>query len=97
MKTIRFGVTYGTSPIFDPDVDHMGYIETKELGLSFELEKEINEWNEVYQNTFCDEYPPDSGFKNIADIMLHNKKGEILASKIEKEFGGRLRVQFLAI
>ncbi|WP_199052977.1 hypothetical protein [Aquitalea sp. ASV15] len=97
MKTIRFGVTYGASPVFYPDVDHVGYVEIEDLGLSFELKKEINEWNEVCQDAFCEEYPPDSGFKNIADAILHNKRGETLASKIEEESGGRLRVQFLAI
>jgi hypothetical protein len=62
LKELRFGAVYGAPPIFDPDLDRMGHVEVSELNLPPPFIKDINVWNQEFQNTHCEDYPPDSGF-----------------------------------
>ena len=57
-KSFRFGAVYCAPPIFNADIDEMGYFEPSELGISAALLADIGDWNRAFQSTYCDAYPP---------------------------------------
>ncbi|KPC53156.1 hypothetical protein [Amantichitinum ursilacus] len=63
MKKLRFSNEYGVPPFFCPDAEAMGFMEASEPGISSQLSAEIESWDTIFQSTFHDDYPPDSGFK----------------------------------
>ena len=93
MKQLRFGA----APIFIPDLDRMGYIELTELKLPPTLIREIDHWNHEFQDTFCEDYPPDSGFDSLERKTQHNNRGADLAHLIQKELGGEVLVRFIPL
>ena len=97
IKDIRFGVIYGAPPIFDADLDEMGYIELSELNISAKLTDEIESWNEEFQSTFFHDYPPKSGFVSINDLKLHNERGVKLAFMLQEFFGAMVKVKFIPV
>ncbi len=97
MKELRFGAVYGAPPIFNPDLDRMGYVEVSELKLPPSLAKDINIWNQEFQKTFCEDYPPDSGFDSIASMEQHNAQGAELALLLQRALGRDALVQFIPL
>lgn len=97
MKKFQFGVVYGAPPIFNPDLEKMGYVEISELKLPPSLANDINVWNQQFQETFCDDYPPDSGFDSIVRLEQHNVRGAELALLLQKELGCHALVQFIPL
>jgi hypothetical protein len=97
MKKLRFGAVYGAPPIFNPDLDRMGYVEVSELKLPPSLAGDINVWNQEFQKTFCEDYPPDSGFDSLARMAQHNTRGAELALLLQKALGGDTLVQFIPL
>ncbi len=95
MKTLRFRAVYGAPPIFNPDVDEMGYMEPSELRLSANLLAQLDEWNREFQQTFSDDYPPDSGFASEDDQRRHNARGAELAVLLQQELGTSVRIEFI--
>ncbi|MBL0319314.1 MAG: hypothetical protein IPP74_08510 [Alphaproteobacteria bacterium] len=79
MKILRFGATYGAPPIFDPGLESMGYVDLADLRISDVLKWQIDLWNQQYQETFSDDYPPDSCFKSLDELIAHNKRGNELS------------------
>jgi hypothetical protein len=94
MKTFRLGAVYGAPPIFNTDVDEMGYTEPSELHLSPHLLARLDEWNDEFQQTFSDDYPPDSGFISEDDRTRHNARGSELATLLQQELGESVRIEF---
>ena len=97
MKEIRFGVEYGNTPVFCADINEMGHVGLEDLDLPENLIKEIHIWNSVFQETFCEEYPPDSGFHSYQKVLEHNSKGKDLARKIQNILGAEVNITFLPI
>jgi len=97
MKTFRLGAVYGAPPIFNPDVDEMGYIEPSDLHLSPHLLTQLEEWNAEFQQTFFEDYPPDSGFKSEDDRNRHNAHGADLATLLQRELGAGVRIEFIPL
>lgn len=97
MKKFRLGVEYGAPPIFQVDVDQMGHIDPVDLNLSKFLLINLNEWDMEFQKTFCDEYPPDSGFKIMDDQDRHNAQGIELAKFLQKELGSHAVIEFFPL
>lgn len=95
MKIFRLGAVYGAPPIFNPDVDNMGYVELSDLHISSQLFTQIEEWNVEFQNTFSEDYPPDSGFKSEDDRNRHNERGTELAILLQQELGSSVRIDFI--
>lgn len=94
MKTFRLGAVYGAPPIFNPDVDEMGYVELSDLHVSPHLLAQLVEWNREFQRTFSDDYPPDSGFNSEDDRNRHNARGAELAALLQQELGAGVRIEF---
>lgn len=97
MKRIRFQAEYMAPPLFDPDPITMGHIEIASLKLSEKLTAAIVEWDYEYQNTFNENYPPDSGFSTTGQLLQHNLRGAELASLIKKELGNDFIVDFYVV
>lgn len=97
MKCVRFGAVYGALPFFNSEIDEMGYVDLDDLHLPSELLARIENWNNEFQQTFFDDYPPDSGFKTKDDLAQHNTLGIELAGLIQKELGSDLFVEFIPI
>jgi len=97
MKIFRLGAVYGAPPIFNPDVNAMGYMEPSDLRLSPNLLARLEEWNKEFQQTFSDDYPPDSGFISEDDRSRHNMRGAELATLIQRELGGDIRIEFVPL
>lgn len=97
MKILRLGVVYGAPPIFDTDIESMGYVELSELCISPSLRAQLKEWNEDFQRTLSDDYPPDSGFKSDADRHRHNSRGERLAALLQLEVGQDIKIEFIPL
>lgn len=95
MKNIRFGAVYTAPPMFCSDPDELGYIFPEELGLPESLIKDIYDWDLIFQKTFCDEYPPDSGFHSSQEVVSHNLVGKELAQRVEDVLG--VNVAFIPI
>lgn len=97
MKIFRLGVVYGAPPIFQADVDQMGYVDPVDLNLPRYLLVDLDEWNMEFQKTFCEEYPPDSGFGTVDDRERHNARGVDLAKLLQKELGSDAVIEFLPL
>jgi hypothetical protein len=95
-KCLRFGVVYGAPPVFNPEIDEMGYVDLDDLHLPSKLLARIKKWNDEFQLTFFDDYPPDSGFKTTSDLEQHNSVGAELAELIQKELGSDVLIEFVS-
>jgi len=97
MKTFRLREVYGAPPIFNPDVDEMGYMEPSGLHMSPHLLAQLEEWNFKFQQTFFEDYPPNSGFKSDDDRNRHNARGAELATLLQQELGAGVRIEFIPL
>lgn len=97
MKTLRLSAVYGAPPIFNLDVDEMGYMEPSDLHLSSHLLARLEEWNKEFQQTFSDDYPPDSGFTSEDDRNRHNTCGAEIATLLQQELGTSVRIEFIPL
>ncbi len=97
MKEFRFGAVYGAPPIFNSDLEQMGYIDPSELNLPDSLCKAINTWTQEFQETFCEDYPPESGFDSLEKRTLHNSRGRELALLLQKTLGDDTLVRFIPL
>lgn len=97
MKELRFGAVYGAPPFFDPEIDTMGYVEPTELELPSSLVHAIDIWNQEFQSTFFDSYPPDSGFSSREEMEWHNLRGEELADQIQHALGSDRSIRFIPL
>jgi len=97
MKSIRLGVVYGAPPIFCADIDQMGYVEPDCLLLTPPLVADLKAWNQDFQATFCEDYPPDSGFQSEDERLEHNKRGVQLWLELQQELGANMFVEFIPL
>jgi hypothetical protein len=93
-KVLRFGVEYLCPPIFNPDPDQMGHEELDDLQLPEPLKVQIQRWDARFQETFHDDYPPDSGFETSEDVISHNSEGLMLCEALQNHFGPEYLIEF---
>jgi len=97
MKTLRLGAVCGAPPIFNADIEEMGYVEPSELYISPHLLAQLEAWNVEFQQTFSDDYPPDSRFKSDDERNRHNERGAELAALLQREIGANAQVEFIPL
>ncbi|CAA6806180.1 MAG: Unknown protein [uncultured Campylobacterales bacterium] len=85
IKKIEFGVEFMAPPFFNPSSEEVGHLDFDEIPITEKLKQEIKEWDEVYQNTYNDEYPPDSCFKSKKQKQWFYKRGRELFEKLKQE------------
>ncbi|WP_144770057.1 hypothetical protein [Herbaspirillum sp. SJZ099] len=94
MRTIRLLAEYLAPPFFDPSIENMGHIDPSDLPISKNLCNEINDWNQEFQKTFCDFYPPDSGFPTPDAELDFKRRGAVLAEKLQAELGKEFHIEY---
>lgn len=97
MKVLRFQAGYMAPPFFDSDPETMGHIDVISLNLSKNLSSLIIKWDSEYQNTFNEDYPPDSKFPTPDLEKLHNARGVELTLLIQKELGNNFLINFYPV
>jgi len=97
VRYIRFGVGYMAPPFFVSDVEEMGHIDTEDLDISEGLRERVIKWDAVFQNTFVDDSPQDSGFLSEQDLNKHNNEGAEIAELLRLELGSDVNVEFLPL
>lgn len=95
MKTIKLANEFKCYPIWHvpngPD-DEFGPIDPHTLPISKKLLDAILKWDELFQNTYIEEYPPDSGFKDPAQAMSFIREGDRIFETLRKELVGKYRI-----
>ncbi|MCD4505450.1 hypothetical protein LQR30_15235 [Chromobacterium piscinae] len=57
------------------------------LSISENLKKEVNDWEDVYQSTYCDVDPRVSGFCTLQEEAAFWSKGVMLQQCLRNELG----------
>ncbi|MES9962699.1 MAG: hypothetical protein ABW116_04115 [Candidatus Sedimenticola sp. 20ELBAFRAG] len=96
MINLRLAKEYMAGPIFCFDPESMGHVDLVDLPISDELRLAISTWDDEYQGTFNDEYPPDSGFDSPEVDQDHIERGAILAERLQSELGSEYKVEYQA-
>lgn len=94
MKKLRFFAEYLAPPFFDPSIEDMGHIESKDLPISTNLLNDIEKWDREYQDTFNDDYPPDSGFATLAAELDFKCRGAVLAERLNEELSDVFQIEY---
>lgn len=94
MINLRLANEYLAGPIFCPDLDEMGHIDIEDLPISQNLNDKIRLWDDEYQSTFNDLYPPDSGFSSAQEKVRHVNEGRRLAQEMQAELGDGYKVEY---
>ncbi len=94
MINLRLANEYLAGPIFCPDSDQMGHVDIGDLPLSRSLGDKIKLWDDEYQSTFNDEYPPDSGFCSAQEKIRHVNEGRGLAQEMQAELGHSYNIEY---
>ena len=55
------------------------------------------EWSSEFQQTFSDDYSPDSGFTSEDERNRHNVRGAELAVMLQQELGENVRIEFVPL
>lgn len=97
MRHIRFGVGYMAPPFFVSDVEKMGHVAIEDLDISEGLRERVIKWDAVFQNTFVDNSPQDSGFLSEQDLNGHNNEGEEIAELLRLKLGDEFSIDFLLL
>lgn len=94
MTTLRLAKEYMAGPLFCPDPERMGHVDIDRLPISPSLKSQILIWDCEYQETFNEDYPPDSGFSSLDAERLHSAEGERIAKSLQQELGGDYAVEY---
>lgn len=90
---------FGCHPLWLQDSDDVAAnVPPEDLGLPTSLCNQLRQWAACYELTFCDEYPPDSGFASSIDEaafalrgreLAHMVAGALPEAEVAFSFGGR--------
>jgi hypothetical protein len=94
MINLRLANEYLAGPVFCPDLDQMGHVDIEDLPVSRSLSDKIRMWDDEYQSTFNDEYPPDSGFCSPQEKVRHVNEGCLLAQEMQAELGDSYKIEY---
>lgn len=94
MINLRLVLEYLASPIFCYDVDQMGHLEIDDLEISDDLKRQLKVWDKEFQDTFNDDYPPDSGFSSRQQLQRHIQQGYKLVTKLQLELGESYKINY---
>lgn len=81
-------------PIMIKDGDIFRHCDIQKLNCSDALKREIQTWDDEYQDTFNSEYPPDSCFDTLDAEKAHTERGAIIAERLQGELGDAYLVEY---
>ena len=96
---IKIMPEYGTGPLWQKKSKGEPFynIALKELSLSASLIKELEDFDMMYQNTFNEDYPPDSGFSSQSEESAFEKKGIKIWRNMVLELPPEIRVVYYSV
>ncbi len=95
MRTLRIKSEYGAIPLWLENSEHWFEnidLRDEELNLTNELIQKIKDWDKIFQNSFNEGYPPDSGFQSPTELFEHNEIGNLLAMEVSMYLNGKFEV-----
>lgn len=99
MKVIKIMPEYGTGLLWERKSSGNPFynIAPKELLLSSSLISQLEDWNTTYQNTFNEDYPPDSGFSTQNAGYAFEKKGIEIWEALISELPSNVNVIYYSV
>ncbi len=94
MISFRLVSEYLAYPIFCSDLDKMGHVAIDDLPITEYLKSDLRAWDEAFQSTFNDAYPPDSRFESHELQEAHWRQGEELLKRLQDELGDGYRIEY---
>lgn len=91
---VILGAAFYAEPVSIKDSDIFNYYDVEELNISNDLKLAIKLWDDEYQATFDEEYPPDSNFATLDLAEAHKKRGADLAKRLQDELGEGYFVEY---
>jgi hypothetical protein len=99
MKVIKIMPEYGTGLLWERKSKEEPFynIAPKELTLSTSLIKQLEDLDRMYQNTFNEDYPPDSGFPSQSAESIFEKKGIEIWEALKSELPSEINVVYYSV
>jgi hypothetical protein len=84
---IKIMPDYGCFPLWkrNKESEIFQNINHLDLNISNEIKIKLDEWNLVYQNTFNNDYPPNSSFINLKAAFDFEKEGLLIWKQLIDE------------
>ena len=93
MIPIKLMPEFMCDPIWYDGGPEVGPISPFDLPISRSLAQAVSDWDNKYQKTYNDSYPPDSGFSSPENEEAFYREGETLVEKLQEELGANYRVR----
>ncbi|GAA4025534.1 hypothetical protein GCM10022386_05910 [Flavobacterium cheonhonense] len=83
---IKISPEYGCFPLWISEKDEIySNVNHYDLNFSEDLKKNIENWNIKFQQTLNKEYPPDSSFGSLTDLIEFENEGILVWRDINKQ------------
>ena len=92
MRTIRVMADYGCYPLWEVSSDGLSNINPEELPISSTLKARLNLWSQKYEQTFDEEYPPDSGFSSLEEEEYFKTEGLLILNDLKLELASQFEI-----
>lgn len=99
MKIVKIMPEYGTGMLWQKKSkeDVFSYITPQDLKLGHVLITKLKDWDVLYQGTFNENYPPDSGFANKNERKKFEEKGLELWQDLIIELPSTIKVIYYSV
>ncbi|WP_072617525.1 hypothetical protein [Pandoraea vervacti] len=92
MKIIKILADYHCYPLWDMPPGMYGDINPENLPISRELKEMLFKWALDFDLTLNNEDPSASGFKSREEEEDFNRRGKVMANRLQLELGGDFKV-----
>ena len=93
MYKLKFAFEYGCYPVWQQCKDGLDNLETNSLPISKELKQAISALDDQYQDTFNENYPPDSKFKTEQEEKFFIRKRLELFKRLKAELPNKFTIK----
>lgn len=92
MVTIKVEPEYNYYVLWN--VEEADYLEGSDLLLSIGLIDRIRHWQDTFDATLNQDYPPDSGFASPEEEIAFEQEGLAIAEQIQAELGNDYEIYY---
>lgn len=87
MKQLKINVEYQCSPLWiSTDGIYFANLDVHDTDFRTELKQKIISWSESFENTYNDDYPPDSGFSSFELENIFENTGVKIWNEIKSNY-----------
>lgn len=97
MKAIKLMPDYNTFPLWHYEGEEVGAIDPIQLPLTGHLPERLTRWAKWYDTTLNQEYPPDSGFRSVGELIAFDKEGVLLWRDLRLALAKEYKVVFYSL